>query len=251
MMKSAPERKLWNFPTMVCVGCTIMPFVAVHGAFFISASFEFVNWCNPYWDSCTSISATGRRAPASYWFRGLMLPVAMLMIVYWWLHWSLLRNLGQRGARSNTMFACGVAACVGLAAYVTVLGEIGDLWRLQRRIGAILFFSLTFLGQLLLASGLRSTLDSPTAEKKIPAVVWSVGNRLLRICQLLLLIGIVSVLVQLYDEALHDNVEDAIEWQLALLLQINFMFTVALWWRPWWNPLGGAVRGTRWPNSPH
>ncbi|MEM7692656.1 MAG: hypothetical protein AAF194_09505 [Pseudomonadota bacterium] len=237
MMKSAPERDLWNFPTMVCMGCTIMPFIAVHGAFFISASYEYVNWCNPYWDSCTSISATGRRAPASYWFRGLMLPVSMLMVVYWWLHWTLLGRLGQAGTLRDAMFFFGVLACIGLAAYVTVLGEIGDQWRAQRRIGAILFFSLTYLSQLLLASGLRSTLNAPANLQGMPAVVWSVGNRLLRICQLLLLIGIVSVIVQLYDGALHDNVEDAIEWQLALLLQLNFMFTVALWWRPWWRAM--------------
>ena len=163
-MKSAPERDLWNFPTMVCMGCTIMPFIAVHGAFFISASYEYVNWCNPYWDSCTSISATGRRAPASYWFRGLMLPVSMLMVVYWWLHWTLLGRLGQAGTRRDAMFFFGVLACIGLAAYVTVLGEIGDLWRAQRRIGAILFFSLTYLSQLLLASGLRSTLNAPACS---------------------------------------------------------------------------------------
>ena len=236
-MENAPPRQLTRFPVLVCLGCTTLPFMAIHGAFLISAAYGFVDSCNPYWDSCTSICATGRRAPASYLFRGIMLPMAMLSIVYWWLHWKLLelppfqpdQDRGKAARRRHSMLLCGIFAGLGLALYVTVLGEIGDVWRTQRKVGAVLFFSLTFLAQLLLAAGLRggSAAELPRSGP--------IARRLLRICQLMLLIGIFCVALQLFDEALHDSVEDAIEWQLALLLQLNFMFSVALWWRGRWS----------------
>ncbi|MEM6300096.1 MAG: hypothetical protein AAGC91_01240 [Pseudomonadota bacterium] len=228
-MKSESHRRFLQFPVLVCAGCSILPFVAVHGAFVVSASHGFVDWCNPYWDSCTSISATGRHPPASYVFRGLMLPIAMLLLVYWWLQSVLLEKFSVARSRRVSMLGCGILASIGLALYVTVLGEIGDVWRTQRRIGAILFFSLTFLAQLLLAGGLCAVAGEESQA------VRSAGHRILRLCQIMLLVGLVSVGVQLFDENMHDNIEDAIEWQLALLLQLNFAFSVSLWWQDVWQ----------------
>jgi len=158
-----------------------------------------------------------------------MLPIDLLMIVYWWLQSVLLRELGVSHGRRMSMLGCGILASIGLALYVTVLGEIGDVWRTQRRIGAILFFSLTFLAQLLLAGGLCAVADEQLQS------VRAAGHRILRLCQIMLLVGLVSVGVQLFDENLHDNIEDAIEWQLALLLQLNFAFSVSLWWHDVWQ----------------
>jgi hypothetical protein len=43
------------------------------------------------------------------------------------------------------------------------------------------------------------------------------------------------VIVQLIDARWHDAVEDAIEWQLALLLQLNFLLTGFLWCQSDWR----------------
>ena len=117
----------------------------------------------------------------------------------------------------------GWLACFGLILYVTVLGEIGDIWRLQRRIGTVLFFSFTFLAQLLLAARL---CDVDPDRHPLARVV---GGRLLRVCQVMLLIGVFSVAAQLANDDWHDAVEDAIEWQLAFLLQLNFFMCAGLW----------------------
>ncbi|MFT7289255.1 MAG: hypothetical protein ACI87W_003384, partial [Halieaceae bacterium] len=128
----------------------------------------------------------------------------------------------------NSMLALGVIACIGLILYVTVLGEVGDSWRLQRKIGTILFFSFTFLAQLLLATRLLQ-LDEQLHPKA--AIL---GRRILRLCQLLLCIGMLSVLLQLLNAPWHDRVEDAVEWGLALLLQLNFLLCASYWRRsPW------------------
>lgn len=230
MTDSARFGLLQNLPRLTALGCALLPFCAVHLAYLIAAQHGFIDWCFPYIDSCTSISATGRYAPASFVFRGLMLPTAMLMMVFWWLQWSWLNHLTPRPktqTRRHMMLLLGWLACLGLILYVTVLGEIGDLWRLQRKIGTVLFFSFTFIAQLLLASflgQLPETVGSGMQQKG-----QRVARRMLQICQLMLTIGIVSVIVQLISEPWHDAIEDAIEWQLALLLQINFLLTALLW----------------------
>lgn len=223
-MANARPNLMENLPLLVSLGCALLPFLTVHLCYLLAASYGQVEWCIPYVDSCTSISATGRQPPAAYVFRGLMLPSAMLMMVFWWLHWAWLGSQNVHGRARTAMLILGVTSCIGLILYVTVLGEPGHLWRLQRRVGTILFFSFTFLAQLLLAGQLRS-MDTKDLRMK------PLGTRLLRNCQLMLAIGMFSVIVQSVSEAWHDTIEDAIEWQLALLLQVNFLFTVTLWWR--------------------
>ena len=130
----------------------LLPFFAVHGTYLVAASHGLVDWCNPYIDSCTSISATGRKPPASYLFRATMLPSAVIMMAYWWLNHTWLNSLYNGGRRrtNHYMLGLGLLACTGLIMYVTVLGERGDAWAAQRRVGTVLFYSFTFLAQLLL-----------------------------------------------------------------------------------------------------
>jgi hypothetical protein len=224
---------LANLPLLVAAGCAVLPFIAVHTAYLLAADAGQVPWCNPYFDSCTSISATGRRPPASFVFKGVMLPSAMLIAVFWWLQWRWLHAAGGRAAQLLWMLGLGWLACLGLALYVIVLGEVGDWLRLQRKIGTILFFSFTFLAQLLLAAELRRIPAAGMAVAgREAARAASFGHAMLRTCFLMLCIGVLSVIIQAISEPWHDAVEDAIEWSLALLLQVNFLIVALLWRRP-------------------
>jgi hypothetical protein len=49
------------------------------------------------------------------------------------------------------------------------------------------------------------------------------------LCLLLLLLGLITVLLDAWDGAWYDTIEDAFEWWLALLLQLNFLFGYLLW----------------------
>ena len=228
MDEKAPPRGD-RLPLYIALSSGLVPFVAVQVAYVIAAAHGQVDWCNPYFDSCTSISATGRRAPAAIVFKGAMLPSAVIIGFFWWLHARWLQSNDAASTRSRWMLRLGVLACAGLALYVSVLGEAGDVWRLQRRIGTVLFFSFTFLSQLLLAASLLEHGDGlhPRAS--------ATGRWMLRLCGLMLALGIFSVVVQAISEVWHDAIEDAIEWQLALLLQLNFLLTTRLWWRTDWR----------------
>ena len=210
-----------------------VPFAAVHLTYLLAAATGSVDWCIPYLDSCTSISATGRKPPASYLFRATMLPTAVFMAAYWWFSLVWLDSERQRaglpaGRLGSWMLALGLLACVGLVAYVTVLGEAGDLWSRQRRIGTVLFFSFTFIAQLLLVAQLRQLRQSLPALQ--PVARW-----MLAICVVLLMLGLLTVLLDAWDEQWYETVEDAFEWSLSLLLQINFLLGYYLWRRAGWG----------------
>jgi hypothetical protein len=49
------------------------------------------------------------------------------------------------------------------------------------------------------------------------------------LCLLLLLLGLLTVLLDAWDGSWYDTIEDAFEWWLALLLQLNFLFGYLLW----------------------
>ncbi len=219
---------LANLPFLVAAGCALLPFVAVHSAYVLAADAGHVPWCIPYIDSCTSISATGRQPPGSFPFKGIMLPSAMLIAVFWWLQAHWLTTVGARQNQLSWMLGLGWVASLGLVMYVTVLGEVGDWWRLQRKVGTILFFSFTFLAQLLCAAALRHLTPD------VGSVAARYGRNILRVCFLMLCIGVFSVVVEALNEQMHDGIEDAIEWILALLLEVNFLLCAMLWYRlPW------------------
>lgn len=212
---------------IVALLAALVPLVVVHATYVVAAASGQVDWCFPYVDSCTSISATGRQPPASYLFRATMLPAAAIIAAYWWLNhaWlaSLQQRAGQGGPANGWMLAFGLLACLGLVLYVTVLGEAGEAWAWQRRAGVVLFFSFTYLAQLLLLSQIGRL-----GEQRPPLRRWLLpAMRLL--CALLLLLGILTVLLDAWDGAWYDTVEDAFEWWLALLLQLNFLFGYLLW----------------------
>ncbi|MEQ9463030.1 MAG: hypothetical protein RJQ10_05185, partial [Haliea sp.] len=178
-----------------------------------------------------SISATGRQPPASYLFRAAMLPAAAVLALYWWCNYSWLRFLqpaGGHNGRLRWMLALGLLACLGLVLYVAVLGEAGDAWRFQRRAGTVLFFSFTFLAQLLLGVQLRALAPGlPRVQGLARGMLW--------VCCLLLALGILTVVLQAWDGVWYDSVEDAFEWVLSLLLQTNFLLGYLVWRRADWQ----------------
>lgn len=208
-----------------------LPFFAVHLTWLVAASHGLVEWCNPYIDSCTSISATGRHPPASYVFRATMLPVAVVLALYWWCNYSWLRWLQPAGAsarRLRWMLVLGLLACLGLVLYVTVLGESGVGWRFQRRAGTVLFFSFTFLSQLLLSAQLQAQAPRLPQVQGLARGMWWV-------CCLLLALGALTVVLQVWDDQLYKSVEDAFEWVLSLLIQTNFLLGYLVWRRAGWQ----------------
>ena len=188
----------------------LLPFITIHVSYILAASQGHVEWCMPYWDACTSISATGRQMPEKLWFKLGMLTAAGVTALLWW-------QLGRSTGKSGTMVILGILACVFLTMYTLALGVEGDTYQRIRRIGITLSFAFTFLAQLLytrfLGQRSKSSHDPLTFG-------WS--RFLLGLITALLIIGILSVVLDAALGERYDDYEDAFEWILALLLNSWF-----------------------------
>lgn len=196
----------------------LIPLLTIHTTFAVSVLEGYVSLCMPYWDSCTSISRTGRHGTSYFIFKGTMLPAAVLGVLFWWLNGRWLRQLGVHTRGVLWLPWLGLIACLALGVYTLALGHAGDGFHLMRRIGVVLYFSLTFICQLLISAGLRSH------------PLWRhTGSRLLNLCQLTLAVGILSVILNGVVPDFYSRKDDAFEWILALLINLHALWLAWLW----------------------
>ncbi|OGT19421.1 MAG: hypothetical protein A2V90_01200, partial [Gammaproteobacteria bacterium RBG_16_57_12] len=202
----------------------ILPIISANIAYLVAAQLGHLSWCIPYLDGCASISATGRQAPESLFFRATMIPAAVLMMAYWRLNYEWLLINGDRNSLAGVaMLWLGTTAAVFLVIYTVALGHIGEEYALQRRIGVTLFFAFSYLAQLLLLGRYQQLLKQGT----LPALHRIYQIKIL-LCTLLLIVG----LAQPAFNALHPDQpyrENIIEWNFALLLHLYFIITYFAW----------------------
>jgi len=196
----------------VALALAILPTAVININYLIAASEGYVPWCVPYWDSCTSISATGREGAAFFFFKSTMIPVAFIYLWYWKLADQ---ALAETDHSPRTITSLGLVACVALLCYTLALGAVGDSFRLTRRIAIILYFAFTYLNQLLVLYRIyKHKLADPSRQLQ------------LALCLLILAIGVLTLLLDVLLDN-YDDYEDAFEWTLALLLHVNFLLA---WW---------------------
>lgn len=109
-------------------------------------------------------------------------------------------------------------SCVALAAYTLALGHEGEGFNLIRRIGVVLYFSLTYIAQLLISSALK---DHPSWHQG--------GKRLLWLSAVTLAVGFLSVILSAAMPDLYSQIDDAFEWVLALLINLHALWVALLW----------------------
>ncbi len=202
MRPRIPEKRLlW--------AVTILPVVAVHGSYLISWGQGFVPGCLPYWEGCTSISATGRQGFAYVFFKVLMLPQAMLLLTLW------LLLARQTSPSVGKILRCsGMLGAVFLVLYVVFLGSEGDVYRLLRRYGVFVFFLGTWIAQI------TATVHWWRSRDRARSL-----DRWLRVqlVVLPLMFAYAVAEVPLGTFGVGDNrAENVIEWGFALLMQVWF-----------------------------
>lgn len=197
----------------------LLPLICIHLTYLLAASHGHVGWCVPYWDSCTSISATGRQLPEKLVFKFIMLPLGLMIIAFWWLadRWLILS--GYRATR--TMRYTGSIAALFLMLYVAALGEAGQTYQGLRRIGITLFFSLSYVAQLLFLARFANRPASSALQFRV--YLWQKRSAVT-----LLLIGLTTVLLDaVYAD--YDAIEDAFEWVMMLFVVGQFCSHYWLW----------------------
>ena len=210
---------LWPLPLSIA----ILFLGAVHLAWWLSLQAGHVPACVPYWDGCTSISRAARHGLGNHLFRLVVLPCALLHLINWWLASRWLRADTGRDRQAGLLLALGAVSAAALALYAAFLGTQGDAYQFLRRYGVTLYFGCGFLAQLMF-------LRLAARESRLPP---RLGTAMRLVCAGMLLLGVGNVTAGalLAEEAARDRVENALEWQLGLLLVAWFVLQSLLWKR--------------------
>ncbi len=210
--------------TFVPLITAALPILAINISYLLAASQGHVPWCIPYFEGCTSISATGRQGPEAFVFRGLIVPTAVLLMLYWKLCYEWLKSLGgARAGVNRTMLAFGVIAALALIVYATVLGAVGEGYKLQRRGGVMVFYVFTILAQVLLtwqvartARGTATPLSRRSSSILIAINAVVIGGALFGL-----------VLSGTWEG--YGDYDDSVQWSLTTIMLAHVAATYFAW----------------------
>lgn len=212
-------------PRSIALTVTILPLLAVHISYFMSASADLVPSCIPYFDGCTSISRAARRGDAIFVFRPVMIACAVLLLWYWRLVQVWLTRIETiAGKTHRIMFSLGCVGALFLILYANFLGTEGEIYRFMRRYGIVLFFSFTPLAQLLLVKQLLRIREQ---NPNLP-ISKTVINYQFVLCGVMLACGLCSVALDILGIK-TDARANIIEWNFALCIFIYFFGSYLLW----------------------
>ncbi|MDP2323820.1 MAG: hypothetical protein Q8N51_07300 [Gammaproteobacteria bacterium] len=210
------------YPVALAAG--LLPLVVVHTCYVMAVQGGHVPGCIPYLSGCTSISAAGRYGTAYFFFKGGMIPAAVIMAAYWVLCRRWLLSLGARDSTAaRAMVVLGVISAAFLVLYTVYLGSKGDFYNLMRRYGVNVHLSFGVLAQIIFTREL--TRLSAATRATVPR--WIVSNKLLLVA-LLLALGLASIPVGNFMPD-KDRAENVIEWIFAALMAGYYLLTACAW----------------------
>ena len=212
-------------PRTLAILVVILPLLASNGAYLLSAYAGSIPWCMPYIDGCTTISQAGRSGNTIFFYRVLVFAYGVFLICFWlysksW--FELLHGYTTKIARS--IFWLGLVGSIALLIYIDFLGTTGEFNGLMRRMGAMLYFTLTPLAQALMLYQHYNILRKKPDVCIKPAVL----QYQLIILLLMLLIGVISIGLVVTDNITYE-IENIVEWNFSLLLNLYFAGMFFIW----------------------
>lgn len=224
-------------PALIAYACALLPAMALVSSFLLSASLEYISWCIPLIEGCSSISRAARHGYSLYLFRSLIIPAAFLQVVFWyqlyrWFLEQALRieappietaeSLRHEVAQSaKRIFILGLLSATFLVVYATFLGTEGTVYTFMRRLGIYVYFASTVTANLLLTVNLFRLEQSglPTNQG---------FSRMLGISFLMLGFAVAQGYIKLFVED-HKRIENIIEWNIAIAMYLPFLVLGSVW----------------------
>ena len=203
-------------PYFLGIAAAVLPLITIHACFIIALLEGHIHGCVPYALDCVSVSHTGRYGSAYFVFKGGMIVTTVLLFMTWHLMRFWLEALGSQ--RRPSLFWLALIGSLALLIYTLALGHTGDTFYLLRRFGVVLFLLCTFIAQV----------NCANAVSHIPTLQTS-GHKLLRFSAVILAIAIFSLVLDAAMGGTYDRVENAFEWWLILLLNVQQWRLVSLW----------------------
>jgi hypothetical protein len=212
-------------PRTLAILLVLLPLLASHGAYLLSAYNGYIHWCIPYIDGCTTISRAARSGDSIFLFRAAMIAYGLLLIWFWIYSKAWLDLLhGHSTKIAKVILWLGVIGTLSLIVYVNYLGTTGEVNRFMRRIGIMIFFTLTPLAQLLMLHQHYKKLNHTSGISINPRVL----RYQLTVLFLMLVIGLISIALKLTFNKTYES-ENIVEWNFSLLLTLYFVGMIFIW----------------------
>ena len=204
----------------------LLPVLSINLAYLAASLLDHIPRCIPYLSGCTSISSAGRAMPQKGIFLLGMVPAAILSMQLWMSSEAWFAQDRSR-THSHALVLTGALASFCLLVYVTTLGIPGDVYRLFRKFGVLLYFGCTFIAQLLLINELKRL-----GVEKARHELTQLARHLTTLCVLVLACGIVIVPISLIEDPNRQKqIENIVEWNYALFLHIYYLVLYPAWRR--------------------
>ena len=197
----------------------ILPILTVLISYYLSIKFDYVQFCIPNIDGCTSISQVGRYPPINYFFKTFMFISIFIIFIYWKSNYNLLSHNNSLLLYKIT-FLLGIFSVIFFALYITFLGE-GDYYRFFRRIGIFIYIFFTVISELLLSISYKKNSYLFKNDKIINLKFYF--NLVLSIFGLILLTLVIYKIID------YPNFKNIVSWNYFILIQINFLITFFCW----------------------
>lgn len=212
---------LWPLPLVAGV----LPALASLLAVWLSMHAGLVPACNPFVEGCTSISRAARHELPNHLFRAIVLPAATLQALTWLLVARWLRAEGEGGTR--TLLLLGLLAPVALVLYGSFLGTDGNINRLLRQYGTVVYFGFTCVAMLMTGRAIERL-----ASRGVLHPPGGLRHALQALFGLLVALGLCNALAGWwFVDPLKDRVQNASEWWGSLVLTAVFVVLAAIWRR--------------------
>ena len=197
----------------------ILPTLTVLISYFLSIKYNYVIFCIPNIEGCTSISQVGRYPPVNYFFKTFMFVSIFLIFLYWIFNYILISKKGLLLIHKLTFFL-GIFSVIFFSLYIIFLGE-GDYYRFFRRIGIFIYIFFTVISELLLSISYRS---KPDLFLNI-----SIINFKFYFNVILSTLGIILLPLVIYKIINYPNFKNIVSWNYFFLIQINFLISFFCW----------------------
>ena len=197
----------------------ILPILTVIISYYLSIKFDYVQFCIPNIDGCTSISQVGRYPPINYFFKTFMFISIFIIFIYWKSNYTLLSHNNSLLLYKFT-FLLGIFSVIFFALYITFLGE-GDYYRFFRRIGIFIYIFFTVISELLLSISYKKNSYLFKNDKII--------NFKYYFNLVLSSFGLILLPLVIYKIIDYPNFKNIVSWNYFILIQINFLITFFCW----------------------
>ena len=197
----------------------ILPILTVLISYYLSIKFDYVQFCIPNIDGCTSISQVGRYPPINYFFKTFMFISIFIIFIYWKSNYTLL-SYNNSLLLYKITFLLGIFSVIFFALYITFLGE-GDYYRFFRRIGIFIYIFFTVISELLLSISYKKNSYLFKNDKSV--------NFKFYFNLVLSTFGLILLPLVIYKIIDYPNFKNIVSWNYFILIQINFLITFFCW----------------------